>query len=204
MTGGGDGFLSRWSRRKAGAREEGGREEAGPDPASREPAEIPGESEEEALSRLGLPDPDDLREGDDFTVFLKREVPAALRRRALRRLWRINPALAGLDGLLDYGEDFTGTEATGAVETAYRVGQGFMKRMQEAGEEPAPQADGDQEPDEGQAAAAQTQAPTAPRPAQQPAPAPSQDDAPGDCGPSPLDADEVTLPPPRRMRFRFD
>jgi hypothetical protein len=204
MTGGGDGFLSRWSRRKAEMREEGGREEAAPAQASPEPAEIPGESDEEALRRLGLPDPDNLREGDDFTVFLGREVPAALRRRALRRLWRINPALAGLDGLVEYGEDFTGGEAAGAVETVYRVGQGFMKQMQEAEEEPLSPADGDRERGEGPPAAAQTQAPAAPRPAQQPAPASSQDNAPGDGAPSRWDADEAPLPPPRRMRFRFE
>ncbi len=199
MTGGGEGFLSRWARRKAEVREE-----AEPDAAQPEPAEIPGESEEEALRRLGLPDPDDLREGDDFTAFLKREVPAALRRRALRRLWRINPALAGLDGLVEYGEDFTGTGASGAVETAYRVGRGFMKRVQEAGEEPAPYADGDQVAQEGQAAAVRTQAPAAPRPGEQPAPPPLQDDAPDDGGQPDTDADEAAVPPPARMRFRFD
>src|SRR3546814_19419431 len=63
----------------------------------------------------------------DFTVFLQDGVPEALRRKALQRLWRLDPVFANLDGLLGYGEDYT--DAATVVEnlkTAYRVGRGFM------------------------------------------------------------------------------
>src|SRR3546814_8004411 len=46
---------------------------------------------------------------------------------ALQRLWRLDPVFANLDGLLEYGEDYT--DAATVVEnlkTAYRVGRGFM------------------------------------------------------------------------------
>lgn len=47
----------------------------------------------------------------DFTVFMDAKVPEALRRMALRKLWRSNPILANIDGLNDYDEDFTDATA---------------------------------------------------------------------------------------------
>src|SRR3546814_2526022 len=56
---------------------------------------------------------------------------------ALQRLWRLDPVFANLDGLLEYGEDYT--DAATVVEnlkTAYRVGRGFMtdEEVADAGE----------------------------------------------------------------------
>ncbi len=94
------------------------------------------ETEEEALARLGLPDPDTLGEGDDFSAFMQAGVPPMLRRRALRKLWGTNPVLANVDGLVDYGEDFAAADLTpDVVATAYRVGKGFLKQAMEAGSE---------------------------------------------------------------------
>lgn len=84
-------------------------------------------AEREILERLGLPDPDTLGPGDDFKAFMVREVPAFLRRRALRRLWRLDPVLANLDGLVDHGEDFHSPEfRPDILTTAYRVGKGLI------------------------------------------------------------------------------
>lgn len=47
----------------------------------------------------------------DFTVFMQDKVPEAVRRMALRKLWRSNPILANIDGLNDYDEDFTDATA---------------------------------------------------------------------------------------------
>ena len=65
----------------------------------------------------------------DFTVFMRKGVPAELRKRALQRLWRSDPTLANLDGLLEYGEDYSkiGT-AKQVVRTAYQVGRGMLGR----------------------------------------------------------------------------
>ena len=133
MTTGDDDFLSRWSRRKRAVEAEEAASEPAVPEASEQLAPAPeDETEEQTLERLGLPDPDSLSEGDDFTGFLKSGVPDALRRRALRRLWRSNPVLANVDGLVDYGDDFTDAAMVPDVlATAYKVGQGMLKKITE-------------------------------------------------------------------------
>jgi len=86
----------------------------------------------EILAELNLPDPDDLVAGDDISGFMSQVVPDRLRRRALRQLWKLNPALANLDGLIDYGEDYT--DAATVIEnmqTTYQVGKGMLAHVQE-------------------------------------------------------------------------
>lgn len=130
-------FLSRWSQRKTAAREENvtPRPETETAPHDREPPEpaLDALPDDEALARLKLPDPERMSAGDDFSAFMKSGVPARLRNRALRKLWVANPALANLDELLDYGEDFT--DAATVIEnltTAYQVGRGFLRDEPEA------------------------------------------------------------------------
>ncbi len=128
-------FLSRWSRRKRSDQEA---EPAAATPEQHEdPAEAPppDETDEEILARLELPDPDTLESGDDFSRFMAAAVPEHLRRRALRRLWRSNPALVVLDGLNEYDEDYTkGFVPAGTLKTAYQVGRGFVSRISDAAE----------------------------------------------------------------------
>ena len=123
-------FLSRWSRRKQGARLE---PEPAPEPAAGPPAEAaPERSEAEILEELGLPDPDTLGPGSDFKAFMAEAVPDWLRRRALRRLWTSNPALANLDMLVDYGEDYTDAATTVAnLQSAYKAGRGYLDKLTE-------------------------------------------------------------------------
>jgi len=84
-------------------------------------------SDAEILARLGLRDPETMGLGDDFAAFLRAEVPEHLRRQALRRLWRSNPLLANLDGLVDHGEDYTdAATVVPGMRTAYQVGRGFV------------------------------------------------------------------------------
>ena len=125
-----DGFLSRWSRRKIeGAPEE--LPEVAPEPAPPEDA-AETRSDAEILAELNLPDPDTLGPGDDFSGFLKASLPEHLRVRALRRLWRSNPVFAHLDGLNEYDGDFTGGGVPmGTLKTAYQVGKGFLKQVDE-------------------------------------------------------------------------
>jgi hypothetical protein len=135
-----EGFLSRWSRRKAEARqtevqEPGEHEQVGAHPSS----VTPEPAEPDAIDPRDLPDIDSLTAESDFTVFMKKGVPQELRRQALRKLWRSSPVLANLDGLLEYGEDYTHIGRGGAsVQTAYQVGRGFARKLEEiAGDEPA-------------------------------------------------------------------
>ena len=84
-------------------------------------------SEAEVLAELDLPAPESLEAGDDFSAFMKSTVPAAIRNRALRKLWLSNPVLANVDNLVDYGEDFAAEgKIAGVIKTAYRVGKGLL------------------------------------------------------------------------------
>ncbi|HYC04065.1 MAG TPA: DUF3306 domain-containing protein [Azospirillaceae bacterium] len=96
--GGGDGFLGRWSRRKLQAR----REVAEPPPEALPPA-VAAEPEPDLEA---LPPVESLDEQSDYTAFLKRGVPAALRHAALRKAWATDPVIAGHRPLVDYDWDF--------------------------------------------------------------------------------------------------
>ncbi|MEH6360583.1 MAG: DUF3306 domain-containing protein [Amylibacter sp.] len=90
------------------------------------------QTDAEVLEELGLQDPDTLEAGDDFSAFMAKAVPTRLRNRALRKLWLSNPALANLDALVDYGEDFTtSADAVEVVQTTYQVGKGLLAHVQE-------------------------------------------------------------------------
>jgi hypothetical protein len=123
-----------WSRRKAGVEAEA--QVAVQAQQAEEAAVLEADQAEktdiELLEELGLPDPDNMMMGDDFSAFMSKAVPDRLRRRALRRLWLANPALANLDGLLDYGEDFTDSATViENMQTAYQVGKGMTEHVLE-------------------------------------------------------------------------
>jgi len=130
------GFLDRWSRRKRGTDTPPAEDTASHPPTATDAAAEP---DAEAQRRLveSLPDVDSLSEESDFTAFLQQGVPEDLRQRALRKLWRLNPVFANLDGLNDYDLDYT--DAAAVVEnlkTAYRAEKGYLT-PQEADEVPS-------------------------------------------------------------------
>lgn len=122
-----------WTRRKAMVLEEA-RAEVGARKAREQAAQaaVPEDRpDEEVLEDLGLPDPESLAPGDDIRAFMEKAVPEHIRRRALRGLWRRNPVLANLDGLVDYGDDFTDSAlVSDALQTAYQVGRGMVARVE--------------------------------------------------------------------------
>lgn len=89
-------FLRRWSRLKTQA--------ADPPPPPPE-APVPAEPEPVAEEVPDLPPLDSLGADSDYTPFLRKEVPAALRTAALRTAWRSDPKIAGFKGLADYDWD---------------------------------------------------------------------------------------------------
>ena len=209
-----------WSRRRAAVAEEARRdvtagracpaaapvaERADIAGAAVEPDPLDHErSEAETLAALGLPDPDAMGAGDDFAAFMSRAVPAALRRRALRRLWGSRPVLANLDRLVDYDDDYTGGGVPmGSLRTAYTVGRGLLDRAErlaeaDAGDAEAPASRDDSRPEPDGTACATTPETrgTDPAPAD-PTAAPGVAAAPGDVAQPPTD------PARRRMRFEF-
>lgn len=100
-----EGFLGRWSRLKREARVEEPAEQPpeAPLPETVPPVPSPVETGEEAPD---LPPLDSLGSDSDYTGFLRREVPADLRREALRRAWASDPAIAGFRGFAEYDWDY--------------------------------------------------------------------------------------------------
>jgi hypothetical protein len=133
-----EGLLKRWSRRKLEQRErerqaaplqteeEGGGKTDLTTAGKKPSADGPPASAE---TLPDLPPIESLTRDSDFTAFMRDGVPEDLRNLALRKLWRSDPVFANLDGMLEYGEDYSqwfkpGVGAT--LKTLYRVGQGYL------------------------------------------------------------------------------
>lgn len=191
-----------WSRRRAAVRAETEAEVA----EAARAAEVQAEAEraktesektdEELLVELGLPDPDTLQAGDDFSAFMSRAVPARLRNRALRKLWVSNPVLANLDGLVDHGEDYRDVATVMPdLKTAYQVGKGMLAHVQELARQaealanPEPELAQEPEPEEAPEVIAEATE------AEDAAPITVQTDIPQE--------DEAQPMPRRHMRFVF-
>lgn len=135
-----DGFISRWSRRKREARETdpepSTRESGAPVETTQAPAEEDPEGDPEVVAQL--PDIDSLDMSSDFTVFLRKGVPEVLRRKALRKLWGLDPVFANLDGLNNYDEDYTklGMVKMPGLKSVYQAGRGVV-----LGDEDRPKAE---------------------------------------------------------------
>jgi Protein of unknown function (DUF3306) len=151
-----EGFLQRWSRRKAEARSADETATADPSvaaegrPAALEQTPEPAQGEPVPVAPEDLPDIESLDASSDFSVFMRPGVPEHLRTQALRKLWRSDPIFSKLDGLLEYGEDYTiPSWPKGAIRTAYQIGRGFVnefEKLAEAGDKPAPSEEPAAEP----------------------------------------------------------
>lgn len=129
-----EGFLGRWSRLKRADRDL--RQEVEPAAAAPVPPDaMPAPADAEAPLGAApavpdLPPLDSLGRESDFTAFMQPGVPGDLRNSALRKLWRSDPVLANLDGLVEYGEDFAAPfRSTGLVATVYQVGKGMVDSL---------------------------------------------------------------------------
>ena len=123
-----EGFLTRWSERKAMARQgvelpepEGhavvppeGRSETGDEA---DEAAATGESADTVAEPVELPPLDSLDEDSDYSPFLAAGVSPDVRRDALRKLFH-SPKFNVRDGLDDYDLDFTNPEPLGDIITA--------------------------------------------------------------------------------------
>ncbi|MBP2233197.1 hypothetical protein J2847_006532 [Azospirillum agricola] len=114
----GEGFLGRWSRLKRTAKAEPEPMELAepmpPAPVPQDALEAPPAARpvsDPALPEMppdlppDLPPVESLDAGSDYTAFLKREVPADLRRLALRKAWTSDPAIAAFRGFGEYDWD---------------------------------------------------------------------------------------------------
>jgi hypothetical protein len=132
-----EGFLSRWSRRKRAI--EAGRPvtepqaEATPEVPPPAPPPAP---EEPPFDITTLPTIDSLTAASDFTAFLRREVPAALQRAALRRAWSLDPAIRDFVGPADYAWDYNAPDGVPGASLDL-VGDLRERLAQAFGPEPA-------------------------------------------------------------------
>ncbi|WP_282157473.1 DUF3306 domain-containing protein [Shimia thalassica] len=196
-----------WSRRKAAVEAEQAEDlrKVEAQALAERDASLEEQSDAEILQELGLPDPDELSEGDDFKVFLTETVPARIRSRALRRLWLTNPVLANVDGLVDYGEDFT--DASCVIEnlqTAYQVGKGMTAHVDELARQAEAEAAAEAATEEPEAVPADD-ASEEPAPATEPDPKIAHSETAVAYEPPEFEETHDDAPlPPRRMRFEFD
>lgn len=109
MKDGEDGFLSRWARRKAEAKRD---DKAPADVDETAPDEASGIAKSEAEFDISsLPSLESLTADSDFTGFLQKGVPQALRNAALQRLWTSDPMIRDYVGLSEMNWDFNAAEA---------------------------------------------------------------------------------------------
>lgn len=134
-------FLDRWSRRKAEVRDSEARaqqadrtvdtDEPHGDASGDPPIVEPDGSE------LTAEDVEKLDATSDFTAFMKAAVPAQVRRMALKKLWALDPAYNVVDGLVEYGEDYSQIHLNvGAIKSAYQVGKGYLSDDEETTAKP--------------------------------------------------------------------
>lgn len=119
------GFVARWSRLKLEASDE----EHSETEETSAPVQAPSDEVEDEVMRANRQaaeavDLDSLGFKSDFSVFMKAGVPAALRRKALRKLWTTDPVLANLDGLNDYEQVRSGKEMSN-IRSLWQVGRGY-------------------------------------------------------------------------------
>lgn len=148
-----DSFFRRWSSRKQSrAHEEEEEENESLSPVSEGSQTVQSNSQQDQpdqeapLSAEDLPDPDTLDRDADWSVYLKRNVPAELRRKALQRLWRVDPVYANLDGLVDYADDYNDPVLLSRkVKTLFQVGRGMVLPEEEPPARFVSEAHGDAE-----------------------------------------------------------
>jgi hypothetical protein len=168
------GFLDRWSARKRAAEAEAEAARSAGEPsvgADAEPSEAgsvgtegaeaealaaealgaeTAEADAEAIARL--PSIDELTAETDLRPFLRRGVPAALKRAALRKMWTLNPAIRDyVDPARDYAWDWNtpgGVPGTGALSLP-AAARALAALAGERPARPAPRAEEQRETDGG-------------------------------------------------------
>jgi len=159
-----DGFLTRWSRRKAradraepsDAAEEAAERPLAARPAPESESSVPGETveAEHVQTDEDMPDLDTIDESTDMSGFFSPGVSEELRNQALRRLFRM-AKFNITDGLDDYNEDFRNFAPLGDIVTSdmrHRMEMDRAKEESDAlaqGEPPpaSPEVDADAETD---------------------------------------------------------
>lgn len=144
---GGEGFLGRWSRLKRDGEKAA---EAVPtslvvEPAAADAAQtspVAADASEPEFDITTLPSIEDLTATSDFSQFLQKGVPEALKNAALRRMWTLDPILSAPDQFAEYAWDFNDPNAMigfGPLEPGFDPSTMLRQIMGET--EPKPSSD---------------------------------------------------------------
>lgn len=138
-------FLARWSERKRQAQAREAPSEAVPAPAEPDSGEP-----EPDFDPASLPPVESLGPGSDIAAFLRKGVPAALRRAALRRIWTVDPKIKGFREVADYDWDFNapGYGAISPTDDARQAAERLLARLRRPAAEPASAEDPEAAPTE--------------------------------------------------------
>jgi hypothetical protein len=125
-------FFKRWSRLKVEQKEQVKPPSSKIASKSQDVAISPSEEKElEEKPVAELPPVESLTKDSDFTAFLRKGVPEALRQQALHKLWASDPAFAAPDPLDFQNVDYTKLVTGEVVTSSYEVGKGFADRLDE-------------------------------------------------------------------------
>ena len=134
-----EGFLGRWSRLKREAVREVPQEPA---------ADLPEVADELLVDLEALPSLESLGAASDYTPFLAKGVPEALRCAALRKAWASDPAIADFRGFAEYDWDCN-APGYGALLPTDDIKQLLSRVLRDEPEEqPEPAAETDEEPED--------------------------------------------------------
>jgi hypothetical protein len=141
---GAGGFLGRWSKRKAHARER-------PESATPEPRESSADMEArapapelnkelkkdvEAFDLSKLPSLDEITSQTSLSDFMRKEVPAALRNAALKKAWALDPVIRDyVNPAMEYAYDWNapgGVPGNGPIDTAIETLREMVASAQSA------------------------------------------------------------------------
>jgi hypothetical protein len=122
MSAGSDNIFSRWSRRKQAVRNGEARppheQEHVADGVAPEATAVPVEPVDQQLAAVELEDPEDIDPAEplprledltaesDLSAFLRKGVPKALKKAAMRKMWSLDPAIRDYIGPSEYAWDF--------------------------------------------------------------------------------------------------
>ena len=153
-------FLARWSRRKRA--EQAGQPVPPAEPATAAPEGSAGGAAEdsgaprtegavageEEFDLSTLPNVDELEATSDFTAFLDKRVPAALRNAALGRMWTLDPTIRDFIEVAEYQWDWNAAGGApffepleGGAEMAERIVQGLGSAVRSVAEAASPKMD---------------------------------------------------------------
>lgn len=142
----GDGFFSRWSRRKAQARSGETPPDPGPAQTPQAPVAMPVSAPADAGAQLAaesqapasppptLEDTQALTPASDFSRFVARDVPSEVRNAAVKKLFA-DPHFNVMDGLDIYIDDYSKPSPLSAADMARMVSAQFLKLVDEPEEQ---------------------------------------------------------------------